>query len=363
MFYKIGEIIFCSELILPSFAPFECNPSDPDAVLKISEEAPQDGPETAVGMITIRRVDDGWFLYWRNDSKAGLIVSKDYSQMRLIPKPGRQGTSIDKQYIRIALECLLARKGYVSLHAACISMDSEAIAFTGESGIGKSSRASAWQDVFQASLVSGDRPLIKVNEDGVEAYGVPWDGKEACYRNVHYPLKAICEIRRSRSVYSRKLSFGQKRQLVMQQCFIPMWDTDTAVIQMMNINRLVSRANIIRAFCGPTAEDAIQLKKSLDMNQTLEEKEDMRAKKEFILRNIAGEYMIFPVGDQINQFNGALLINEVSSFIWEKLQSPISREDLLTAITDEYDVDEKNASADLDALLNKLKEYGMIDVE
>lgn len=180
-------------------------------MLKISEETPQDGPESAAGMFAIRRIDDGWFLHWKSDSKSGLIVSRDYAQMRLIRKTGRKGTFLEKQYIMIALECLLARRGYVSLHAACVSMDGEAIAFTGKSGAGKSTRASAWQDAFQATLVSGDRPLIKINEDGVEAYGVPWDGKEACYRNVHYPLKAICEVRRNGSVYCRKLSFRQSQ--------------------------------------------------------------------------------------------------------------------------------------------------------
>ena len=149
----------------------------------------------------------------------------------------------------------------------------------------------------------------------------------------------------------------------MQQCFIPMWDTETAVIQLMNIDRLVSRANILRSFCGPMAEDAETLKKILDMNQVLEEKIDMKAKNGFIHREVVGEHMILPVGDQINQFKGALLINEVSSFIWEKLQTPISRNDLLIAITDEYDVDEEKASVDLDALLKKLREYGMIEEE
>ena len=197
MYYKIAEIVFCSELILPSFAAFECNPSTPDAVLTFSEDIPQDGAETVADMFAIRKISDGWFLHWINDSKTGLIVSKDYSQMRLIPKPGRQGTYIDKQYIKIALECLLARKGYISLHAACVSLDGGAIAFTGKSGMGKSTRAQAWQDAFRASLISGDRPLIKVSKNKVEAYGAPWDGKEGCYLNVHNPLREICEVRKN----------------------------------------------------------------------------------------------------------------------------------------------------------------------
>ena len=60
--------------------------------------------------------------------------------------------------------------------------------------MGKSTRAQAWIDGMGAELINGDRPLIDVRN--MELYGVPWDGKEQCFRNVHYPLKAICEVRR-----------------------------------------------------------------------------------------------------------------------------------------------------------------------
>ena len=53
--------------------------------------------------------------------------------------------------------------------------------------------------------------------------------------------------------------------------------------------------------------------------------------------------------------------NEVSAFVWEKLQNPISKADLLQAILDEYEVEKAVAAADLDALLKTLKEYNVIE--
>ena len=55
------------------------------------------------------------------------------------------------------------------------------------------------------------------------------------------------------------------------------------------------------------------------------------------------------------------LLNEVSAFVWEKLQTPVSREDLLKAILDEYEVQRSVASADLDNLLKMLKQYEVIE--
>ena len=87
----------------------------------------------------------------------------------------------------------------------------------------------------------------------------------------------------------------------------------------------------------------------------------MKAKEGFVLRNIVGEHILMPVGDNIGKFKGTVLLNEVSAFIWEKMQSPISREELLKAILDQFEVEESVAAADLDALLAKFEELDVIE--
>lgn len=87
----------------------------------------------------------------------------------------------------------------------------------------------------------------------------------------------------------------------------------------------------------------------------------MKAKQGFVLRNVVDEFILMPTGDNIGKFNGTVLLNEVSAFVWEKLQNPMSRNDLLRAILDEFEVEKAVASADLDALLKTLLEYGVIE--
>ena len=87
----------------------------------------------------------------------------------------------------------------------------------------------------------------------------------------------------------------------------------------------------------------------------------MKAKPGFVLRNVVDEFILMPTGDNIGKFNGTVLLNEVSAFVWEKLQNPLSREDLLTAVLNEFEVEKAVASADLDALLATLNEYGVIE--
>ncbi len=87
----------------------------------------------------------------------------------------------------------------------------------------------------------------------------------------------------------------------------------------------------------------------------------MRASTGFILRNLAGEYVVIPAGDNIGAFGGAILMNELSAFVWEQLKVSVSRDELLARILDRYEVEEKTAAADLDALLAEMKRMGIIE--
>ena len=360
-YYRIADITLSSPLRLREYDAFVCEPCVPDVMMEITDEKPPEGTEIATELLVYRKTENGWFFHSVVNADTGMIVNNDYTYMRLIRGEEGEMTFAERQYVRTVLECLMARRGYVSIHASCVAVDGKAVAFCGPSGMGKSTRAEAWRKAFGAKLISGDRPLIHVGRK--EAYGVPWDGKEKCFKNVCYPLRGIYDIRRSKKTYFRIMSSEQRCRLLLRQCFMPMWDSDTAAIQMMNILRLASDAAIYRVFGGPTPNDARELYSLLNDDQYLEEEKDMKAKSGFVLKNVVGEYILMPVGDTISQFKGTMLLNEVSALVWEKLQNPVSRDDLLRAIMSEYDIDEATAAKDLDELLEKLKGYGVVEEE
>ena len=45
----------------------------------------------------------------------------------------------------------------------------------------------------------------------------------------------------------------------------------------------------------------------------------MEFKKKFILRNIVGETILVPIGQNNEAFNGLITINELGKYIWENL--------------------------------------------
>ena len=89
----------------------------------------------------------------------------------------------------------------------------------------------------------------------------------------------------------------------------------------------------------------------------------MRIQKEFVLREITGDYVIIPTGKTVLEFNGLITVNEVGAFIWKMLQNEISFEELVQGILDEYDVEESVAREDVQEFLDKMIEGGILTKE
>ena len=73
----------------------------------------------------------------------------------------------------------------------------------------------------------------------------------------------------------------------------------------------------------------------------------MRVDKEFVLREIAGDYIIIPTGKTVLEFNGLITVNEVGVSIWNMLQKEVTFDKLVQGILDEYDVEEQVAREDI----------------
>lgn len=89
----------------------------------------------------------------------------------------------------------------------------------------------------------------------------------------------------------------------------------------------------------------------------------MKIGKEFVLREIAGDYIIIPTGKTVLEFNGLITVNEVGASIWKMLQEETSFEKLVQGILEEYDVEDSVARQDVQEFLDKLVEGGILTQE
>lgn len=86
----------------------------------------------------------------------------------------------------------------------------------------------------------------------------------------------------------------------------------------------------------------------------------MRVTKTMIMREIAGEHILIPVGEAATELFGLISLNESGALLWEKLQQECTEKDLIEAVLAEYEVDEETAGAGVRRFLKKLREENLL---
>ncbi len=86
----------------------------------------------------------------------------------------------------------------------------------------------------------------------------------------------------------------------------------------------------------------------------------MKIKEGFILREVAGNYIVVAVGSAVKQFNGVITLNETGAYLWKQLEKGCEEEQLVSALLSEYEVDEETAKKDVKAFIEKLSVANLI---
>ena len=87
----------------------------------------------------------------------------------------------------------------------------------------------------------------------------------------------------------------------------------------------------------------------------------MKKKEEFIVREIVDEYVMMPVGNTALKFNGLVMANAVSAFIWENIENVNSVEELTNFICNEFEVEYEIALQDTAEIVEQMKKAGWIE--
>ena len=87
----------------------------------------------------------------------------------------------------------------------------------------------------------------------------------------------------------------------------------------------------------------------------------MKIKSGFMLREVAGYYVVVPVGEGALNFNGVINLNESGAFLWKTMENDVTEADMVAALLKEYDVDEARATADVAAFVSRMKEANLIE--
>lgn len=87
----------------------------------------------------------------------------------------------------------------------------------------------------------------------------------------------------------------------------------------------------------------------------------MRKKEDFIVRNIAGDNIMMPIGETAIKFNGLIMANDVAAFIWDQIENVETIEELTERICNEFEVSYEVAFEDTTKLVSQMKKAGWIE--
>lgn len=87
----------------------------------------------------------------------------------------------------------------------------------------------------------------------------------------------------------------------------------------------------------------------------------MKINENFVLRQVAGTWILMPMGPAAQKLNGYLTLNESALVLWRALEEGADRETLIRRFVSEYDVSESQAAADVDELLAVLVKTGCLE--
>lgn len=86
----------------------------------------------------------------------------------------------------------------------------------------------------------------------------------------------------------------------------------------------------------------------------------MEIKKQVILRSVAGEHMLIPVGETVFQYNGIFMLTESGKILWENIEKGVEKDGLVSALMEEYGIDSATAEADVSEFLEMLGSFEII---
>ena len=88
----------------------------------------------------------------------------------------------------------------------------------------------------------------------------------------------------------------------------------------------------------------------------------MKIKNGFIVKELAGQYVVVALGQASKIFNGIIKLNDSAKFIWDKLAVGAEKEDVINALLEEYEgVDRETAERDFDKFVNELKGANILE--
>ena len=125
--------------------------------------------------------------------------------------------------LRIALNCLIARRRGLLIHGCGIVDEDKGYLFTGHSNHGKSTMAKLWRN--SGGVLGDELAALAIDREGrFRIYGTPWPGE---YSKISYggvSLRKIFFLSHSRKNTAKRVYGAEAGAMLLARSFAPTWD-------------------------------------------------------------------------------------------------------------------------------------------
>ncbi len=88
----------------------------------------------------------------------------------------------------------------------------------------------------------------------------------------------------------------------------------------------------------------------------------MKIKNGFVLKEIADNFVVVPVGEDLVDFSLMITINETGAFLWNCLSEDRSEAELVALLKNEYEgASDEELTADVSEFVSLLKENNVLE--
>lgn len=229
------------------------------------EEVPEGTLVEQVRAATILQLKDDWRCRYSRDPEGRIFLAtyykSDYSvvEIHLLRSQNHPHFSnLDWEYslTGFAFQDRLTVLGDGIMHASSLAWRNNGIAFSANSGTGKSTHVGLWCEKFgdEVEVINDDKPAIVFEGDQPMLCGTPWSGKTELNVNRRVPLKAIVFIERGTENRIRRLDTLDSYFNLSAQIARPYYDARVGEKMIEFTERLLATVPIYCLTCNISTE-------------------------------------------------------------------------------------------------------------
>lgn len=204
------------------------------------------------------------------------VASKNWSFYTMIVDPEYNNPNDDQVVesvregvfaaLRTVMIGALAQKQGLIIHSCTILWQGKGVMFSAPSGIGKSTHAYLWQQLYDTPILDGDATACRMVDGIPIVYGLPWCGTSGEFINNSGTLGAIVFLQQANENSIRKLDLSESILRLTARCFLLPWNNELMNEFLDTIQQIAENVDCYLLNCLPNSDAVELVKKCLEKN-------------------------------------------------------------------------------------------------